>query len=47
MAGGGLMIEVAGGIIGDEKGENWNLSSKGIISANAELYPEFVELIRG
>jgi myo-inositol-1(or 4)-monophosphatase len=47
MAAGGLMIEAAGGMIGNEVGDEWTLDSKGIICGNADIYPQLVKMVKG
>jgi len=47
MAAGGLMIEAAGGMIGNEVGGPWQLNSKGIICGNADIFPQLVKMVRG
>jgi len=47
MAAGGLMIEAASGMIGNEKGGDWTLDSKGIICGNSNIYPQLVKLVKG
>jgi len=47
MAAGGLMIEAAGGMIGNEVGGGWTLDSKGIICGNSDVYPQLVRLVNG
>lgn len=47
MAAGGLMIEAAGGLIGNEEGGAWTLDSKGIICGNSDIYPQLARLVKG
>jgi len=47
MAAGGLMIEAAGGMIGNEVGGDWTLDSKGIICGNSDIYPQLVKMVKG
>lgn len=47
MAGGMLLIEAAGGMVTDEKGEQWKLQSTGIIATNSSLHNHLTNLIVG
>lgn len=43
-AAGSVILEEAGCIVKDKKGNSWNLDSKGLIAANKYLYPKLSEI---
>lgn len=45
MAAGALLVEMAGGIVGDQNARPWGLNALGITAANERLYPEFAGLL--
>lgn len=45
MAAGALLVEIAGGITGDQEARPWTLEARGIIAANERIYPELSGLL--
>lgn len=46
IAGGALLIEEAGGLVGDFNGEQTHLASGNIVAGNTKIFPEILRLIK-